>query len=181
MFRLGLILAAAIYGAMVILPSGTDDLPDRAQAPEQADPGEARRASRPDPSEISSLTIENGETWQIDRVIRLQEPPADAANDPQGTAAETLTTETGTDAAVAEALAAGDNETGSDATLLYVTGDRVNLRTGPSTDNDIVRALTRGTAAELIATADDGWLEIRDTETGAQGFMSGDFLSTQAP
>ena len=65
--------------------------------------------------------------------------------------------------------------------LLYVTGTRVNLRAGPSTDNPIVAALTQGTATELVAEAPDGWFEIRDPTTGATGFMSGDFLSPTPP
>lgn len=67
------------------------------------------------------------------------------------------------------------------ATVLFVTGTRVNLRAGPSTDNAIVTALVQGTAVEWVGEAPDGWLEIRDTLTGAQGFMSGDFLSPTAP
>mgnify|MGYP001798281218 CR=1 FL=1 len=188
MFRLGLLLAATIYAAMVLLPTGADEGNPSAQTHAQSDTQEPRRTERADPSTMTSLTLTTGETWEIDRVIALQEPASEQSTAGAGptvgqTGADTGEAQTGTGAAVAAALGQNDAApaTEDSATLLYVTGDRVNLRSGPSTNDPIVRALTRGTATELVAAAEDGWFEIRDTESGDRGFMSGDFLSTEAP
>lgn len=62
------------------------------------------------------------------------------------------------------------------AELLQVSGDRVNFRAGPSTDNDILASLTRGTQLELIERVADGWAHLRVLDIGLEGYMSGDFL-----
>ncbi|WP_371156835.1 SH3 domain-containing protein [Jannaschia sp. 2305UL9-9] len=61
--------------------------------------------------------------------------------------------------------------------LLRVTGNRVNLRSGPSTSDRIVGSLTRDMLAEPIGEESNGWQEIRDVETGTTGFMAARFLS----
>ncbi|GKY88529.1 SH3 domain-containing protein [Sinisalibacter aestuarii] len=61
-------------------------------------------------------------------------------------------------------------------TVLYVTGARVNVRAGPSTNYEAITALTRGTAVTDVGPAGNGWREIL-LDTGETGFMSGDFLS----
>jgi hypothetical protein len=61
--------------------------------------------------------------------------------------------------------------------VLYVTGNRVNLRAGPSTANDVVGAVTLGQAVELVADQGNGWVEIRVEGIEATVFMAQDFLS----
>jgi hypothetical protein len=61
-------------------------------------------------------------------------------------------------------------------TLLRVTGDRVNFRAGPSTDDAILAALSTGTEVELIERVGDGWAHLRVLETDLSGYMSEDFL-----
>lgn len=61
--------------------------------------------------------------------------------------------------------------------LLYVTGSRVNLRAGPSTDNAVRGQVVRGQAVELVERLDNGWVEIRADGVDGTVFMSGDFLS----
>jgi hypothetical protein len=67
------------------------------------------------------------------------------------------------------------------AALLYVTGTSVNLRSGPSTSNPVITALTRGIAAEKIEILANGWVQIRVLETGNVGYMSSRFLSSNQP
>ena len=62
-------------------------------------------------------------------------------------------------------------------TLVYVAGDRVNLRRGPGTDHPVVDTLTKGTEAELIASNDIGWARIRLTGTDQEGWMAESLLS----
>jgi uncharacterized protein YgiM (DUF1202 family) len=65
---------------------------------------------------------------------------------------------------------------GADSTRLRVTGDRVNFRAGPSTEDEILAALTQGTEVELIERVADGWAHLRVPATGLTGYMSDDFL-----
>lgn len=60
--------------------------------------------------------------------------------------------------------------------ILYVTGEVVNVRSGPSTAFEAITSLPRGTAVADLGDADDGWHEIL-MENGEIGYMSGDFLS----
>lgn len=59
-----------------------------------------------------------------------------------------------------------------EVTLVYVSGNRVNLRRGPGTNHPVVDTVPQGTEAELIASNDIGWARIRLTETGQIGWMS---------
>lgn len=63
---------------------------------------------------------------------------------------------------------------------LYVTGNRVNVRSGPSTVYGAITSLTRGTAVVDLGDAGEGWRMIR-LPSGETAYMSGDFLSPVAP
>lgn len=65
-------------------------------------------------------------------------------------------------------------------TVLYVTGTKVNVRTGPATVYEIITSLERGAAVVDLGDAGEGWRLIRLGE-GEIGYMSGDFLSPTAP
>ncbi len=62
--------------------------------------------------------------------------------------------------------------------LVEITGSSVNLRAGPSTNNPVLRAFPRGERAELIASLDNGWAQIRVVSTGTEGYMAGRFLAS---
>jgi hypothetical protein len=64
--------------------------------------------------------------------------------------------------------------------VLYVTGTTVNVRSGPSTVYDAITSLQGGAAVVDLGNAGEGWRMIR-LETGETGYMSGDFLSPDAP
>jgi len=60
---------------------------------------------------------------------------------------------------------------------LVVTGDGVNLRSGPSTDASIVRVCTKGTLANEVSRQ-DGWVEVvLDAQNPVGGFMAAQFLA----
>lgn len=69
---------------------------------------------------------------------------------------------------------------GAQGPILYVTGNRVNFRAGPSTGDRVIGALNGGAAVEALGPTGGAWVNIRDTE-GRTGYMSGQFLSTEAP
>ena len=61
--------------------------------------------------------------------------------------------------------------------FLYVTGNRVNLRAGPSTNDAVVGSVVRGQAVQLLSFESNGWAQIRVDGVDGPVFMSGDFLS----
>ncbi len=63
---------------------------------------------------------------------------------------------------------------------LFVTGTKVNVRSDPSTTNEPIAALTRGTEVIDLGDVGDNWRQIQ-LQSGEIGFMSNDFLSPTAP
>ncbi|MEL6685748.1 MAG: SH3 domain-containing protein [Pseudomonadota bacterium] len=61
--------------------------------------------------------------------------------------------------------------------LVYVSGNRVNLRRGPGTDHRVIVTLPQGTAAEIITTNDIGWTQIRLKDSDQTGWMATRLLS----
>jgi len=58
----------------------------------------------------------------------------------------------------------------------YVTGSRVNVRAGPSTEYEVISSVVRGEAVEVVGDGAVGWSRIR-LDGGATGFMASRFLS----
>ena len=56
-----------------------------------------------------------------------------------------------------------------------VTGNRVNVRGGPSTGFDVVNQLVRGDEVEILEDNGDGWVRLRPVTGGPEGWMA-DFL-----
>ncbi|WP_216033850.1 SH3 domain-containing protein [Paracoccus marinaquae] len=69
---------------------------------------------------------------------------------------------------------------GAQGPILYVTGNRVNFRAGPSTGDRVIGALDGGAAVEALGPTDTPWVNIRDID-GRIGYISGQFLSSEAP
>jgi uncharacterized protein YgiM (DUF1202 family) len=69
---------------------------------------------------------------------------------------------------------------GAQGPILYVTGNSVNFRAGPSTGDRVIGALGQGAAVEALGPTDGAWVNIRDT-SGRIGYMSGQFLTSNAP
>jgi hypothetical protein len=134
------------------------------------------------------LVTDTGEELRIDRVIepaalteedaRVNLPPAESSGALEPDLAGA--TEEGGAPDIAEAPADPEPPPAeipaTSGTLLRVTGDRVNFRAGPSTDDAILAALSIGTEVELIERVGDGWAHLRVLETDLSGYMSEDFL-----
>ncbi len=82
---------------------------------------------------------------------------------------------------IVPAMAPVDRPRLDPATTLYVQGDGVNLRDGPSEYDRIVMQLAQGDTARLIADPGTGWMLVKTVETGRQGFIASALLSTQPP
>jgi uncharacterized protein YgiM (DUF1202 family) len=63
--------------------------------------------------------------------------------------------------------------------LRFVDGDRVNVRGGPGTEFAVVGKLFRNDMVEIINDEGNGWLHLRDTVTGDEGWIA-DWLVTAA-
>lgn len=64
----------------------------------------------------------------------------------------------------------------ADGDLMFVTGSRVNVRSGPSTEFSVIDSVAYGEAVEIVAFDENGWAEIRLADTGETGFMAARFL-----
>lgn len=62
--------------------------------------------------------------------------------------------------------------------LWRVTGNRVNLRAGPGTGNDVVAQLDLGTQAAVIGE-DGGWYRIETADGAVSGWIFGRYLEQQ--
>lgn len=61
----------------------------------------------------------------------------------------------------------------------FVEGERVNLRGGPGTDYAVVGQLLRNDMVEVLEDTGEGWLHLRVTASGDEGWMA-DWLVTAA-
>lgn len=68
---------------------------------------------------------------------------------------------------------------GGDADIRFVTGDVVNVRSGPGTAFEAVGKLTGGTEVIVIDEPGNGWVLLEVAETGETGWMA-DWLVTAA-
>jgi hypothetical protein len=59
----------------------------------------------------------------------------------------------------------------------FVDGDRVNMRGGPGTDYAVIGKLYRNDMIEILKDEGNGWLHLRDTITGEEGWIA-DWLVT---
>ncbi len=181
--RLTTLLCASLYLAMVIF--GTEQpgtATAEAAAPEPVQPVSARGTFSPatEPLLINANFTASPEP-AVTPAVAIEDvspaaapiPPA-AAEDP-AEAEDSGLLRIGKFDAPASVL----QDKGID--VVEVSGTVVNLRAGPSTGNDIVGTLRRGARAELIETAENGWMRIRDLDSGAEGYMSGKFLARVTP
>ena len=60
-----------------------------------------------------------------------------------------------------------------------VTGNRVNLRDGASTQNEVVGQTVRGESAEILELMENGWARVFIIERGIEAFMSARFIAPE--
>jgi len=65
--------------------------------------------------------------------------------------------------------------------IWFVTGSRVNVREGPSTDYTIMGKVVYGEAAEIISDPDADWVKIRIEGDGVEGFIMKRFMTDVDP
>lgn len=70
----------------------------------------------------------------------------------------------------------GESAGGSESDLLFVSGSRVNVRSGPSTSYGVIGTTVYGEAVELLAFENDSWAWVRFGDD-RQGYMARNFLA----
>ena len=70
---------------------------------------------------------------------------------------------------------------GDDVTVRYVTGERVNVRAGPSTSDPVLDQVVYADAVQVLDETGDGWVHIRMEGAGVEGYMAGRFLQDTDP
>ncbi len=59
-----------------------------------------------------------------------------------------------------------------------VNADYVNMRAGPGTQHDVLTQLREGDRVEVLEDSGNGWVQLRETGTGREGWVA-DFLLTR--
>ena len=65
--------------------------------------------------------------------------------------------------------------------IWFVTGSRVNVREGPSTDYSVLGKVTYGEAAEIVSDPEADWVKIRIEGDGVEGFIMKRFMTDVDP
>ena len=60
--------------------------------------------------------------------------------------------------------------------ILFVGDSRLNLRTGPGTENAVLVTMNPGTELLLLSTGDEGWVQVEISDSGLQGWTAEEFL-----
>jgi|GEM_PF-984887 hypothetical protein len=61
-----------------------------------------------------------------------------------------------------------------------IAGSRVNIRSGPGTENGVVTTLDGGVVVEVLSRAENGWVEIRLPDDLGTGWVSGTLVEPAA-
>lgn len=80
-----------------------------------------------------------------------------------------------------EAIAQSAPEQAADGEVWYVSGNSLNVRAGPSTDDAVVGKLARGEAMLLMTREGDDWARIKIEGDGIEGYVATRFLSAEVP
>ena len=159
MFRLTAVLLAGLYATMVIW----GEAPDSDVAVTRADsmsPAVAGLGAAP-------VAAQDRSSGPDDLSALTEREAVEVALEAAGTPTEPVE-------APAAAPAASEEE--PDADLWYVTGARVNLRSGPSSSAAIIGGVSLGDRAELLSDPEASWIRIR-TERGLEAWIFGRYLS----
>jgi hypothetical protein len=84
-------------------------------------------------------------------------------------------------AAAVEPVVETAPEASPELPIMYVSSRAVNVRMGPSTNDDIVGRLTRAEAVTLVSPIEDGWARIRIEGDGIEGFIAARLLTDTDP
>ena len=201
MFRLTLLLVLAMGAAFLI---GGRDLSPEEQAALGITPKAARAAPpAPEPVTRAATPLPVVAAPAADRLTLANTPPATVApvaeaeplvsEDAVAEAVELAMATDGLDSvppeeiggleviedepSVADEVAAALSE----SQVWYVNADRVNVRSGPSTQFAVVGQVALGDATEILTDPDEPWVKIRIQGDGIEGYVARRFLQDVEP
>ncbi len=170
-------LLALIFGAMVLVGEG----------PEVAMGSDEPAMTAEELATFDTAAVEDTVTKTDDNPAILAAAAAEPVEaEPEPVLEASLAT--ATDAAVAAALAEvepsepeaelAEEIAATDGveltTVGVVLGQRVNVRSGPSTGNGVIGQVVENQEVEILGYEDNGWARI--LLDGEEGYMSGDFI-----
>ncbi|WP_175570510.1 SH3 domain-containing protein [Vannielia litorea] len=171
-------LLALIFGSMVLVGEG----PEVAMGSDDPEITTDELAALEAQTESLAETVTKAEENPAILAATAAEAQAEA---PQAEPVLQASLGTATDAAVQAALAELPADEGDDAgpapvdaleltTVGVVLGQRVNVRSGPSTADGVIGQVVENQEVEILGYEGNGWARI--LLDGEEGFMSGDFL-----
>ena len=72
-------------------------------------------------------------------------------------------------------------EQSSEGEIWYVAGNSLNVRSGPSTNDEVVGKLSRGEATLVVWREGEDWARIRIEGDGIEGYVAMRFLTPNVP
>lgn len=174
LLNMTLVLLAVLFGSMVLVGE---------QPRSQGSNGDDDLASLAEALETNGVTAVTADT---SKALALTAP-----EEPQDAVVETASVTTATpepEAVVQPAVASTETTVGVPTPVkqteveqitptvrfAIVLGNRVNVRSGPSTQNGVIGKVVKNQEVELLGYSENGWANI--IVNGEEGFMSGDFL-----
>lgn len=201
MFRLILLLVAGIGVAMIFAdsfpqpvkkPANVSALEEKVAQPALTKPRPeiakpAFVAVAPEPAIVQTPVVENPrpeldiETAELNppSYLDLFQAPAVVGTDGKLQIAALQTDENVVDSSLEiEAIEAPVDE---QINVWFVTGERVNVRQGPTTSAAVVDQVVFAEAVEVLGEPENGWVMIRIEGDGLEGFMANRFLQSSDP
>ena len=155
MIRLTLFLGGSIWAAMAF-------------APELDEPVFTEVAPEPAPVVVATAEPEAAPTPEVTRAAMIT---------PVTVMTPVVAPEPEPEPVVAEVAPEPEPE----RIIWYVTGSRVNVREGPSTDYTVLGKVLYGDAAEIISDPDAEWVKIRIEGDGVEGYIAKRFMTDVDP
>lgn len=199
MWRFILITFAFLGWSFYVLSGGADYEPGLQSLQARAELNDLRPLARPaaeDVAQAPGVTEAADETTEVTRALSSlddlelsKDGPADvtlAALQSDATSepafeADTQKVDTLTRSPdIATDIATIDEQASPAQDLRRVTGTVVNMRDGPSTFYLAIGKLRKGAQVEVLENSGDGWLKIRATDSGQEGWMADWLVSSAA-
>lgn len=124
---------------------------------------------------VPQLFEQNAVTQPADQLLQAQsEPTAPEAGNSVFTLSDYADP-------VPEAVAQTVPEKSSEGEVWYVAGTSLNVRSGPSTSDEVVGKLMRGEATLVVWREGEDWARIRIEGDGIEGYVAMRFLTSEVP
>lgn len=73
---------------------------------------------------------------------------------------------------------ASSQQANTEIDIRAIKGTRVNIRSGPGTEYDVIDQLVQSTPVEVLTDSGNGWVELRPVDGGTRGWIA-EFLLTR--